>query len=173
LGKIGDVCAVPVLIEELKDENETVRWTAAEALGKMGDTGAVPALIEALQDNHDVRVRAAGALGLIGDASAIPHLIEALQDERYFVRVAAADGLRKIGDSDTLPRKILADPRWSAQERINVVERLRSVRYNEHHINLRYTFPEIRALCQAVLDEEDSEAREGAQAVLDWLNGDR
>jgi hypothetical protein len=91
----------------------------------------------------------------------------------WTVSNTAANALRKIGDSDTLPRKILADSRFSAQERIEVLDRLRRVRYKDRYTTFRYTLPDTRTLCQAVLNEEDAEARTGAQIVLGWLNGDQ
>ena len=174
LGQIGDASAVPALIEALKDEDHHVRWKAGDGLGKIGDASAVPALVEALQDKVEwVRQSAAEALGKIGGASAGLALIEALKDKDEHVRRSAADALGKIGDSDTLPRKILAVSRWSAEERITVLEKLRRVSYKDKAITLLYTFPETRALCQVVLNEEDSEAREGARIVLNWLDGGR
>jgi hypothetical protein len=126
--------------------------------------------IEALKDkNWDVRQSAADALGNIGDASAVPALIEALKDENKGVRGNAAGALGKIGDSVTLPRKILAASKLSAQERLKVLAALRRIRYKDGGTTLRYTFPETRMLCQMVLDEDDAEARTGAQEVLEWL----
>lgn len=161
-------------IEELKDRNSGVRKGAAFALGCVGDASAVLVLVEALKDeDKGVRIEAAYALGKIGDASAVPGLIEGLKDANTVIRRHAAEELKKIGDPHTLPRKILADARWSARERINVLDSLRRVRYNAKDITVRYEFPETRALCQAILNETDVEARKGAQAVLDWLNGDQ
>ena len=51
LGKLGDLRAVPALIETLKDkhENSFVRTAAAKALGQLGDQSAIEPLIEALK----------------------------------------------------------------------------------------------------------------------------
>jgi hypothetical protein len=139
----------------------------------------VAAYITDLQDeNYIVRWNASIVLGKIGDASAVPSLMEALKDKNEYVRKRAAFALERIGDSDTLPRKILAVSQWSAQERINVLEKLRRVRYNDLNsrsteLTLRYTFPETRTLCQLVMNEADADARTGARAVFNWLNGDR
>ena len=150
--------------------------SAVEALGYLGNAFAVPALIEALTDEQSrVYHFALGALCRIG-TPVVPALIEAVKDVDKGTRFGAAIVLENIGDSDTLPRKILAESRLSTQERINVLERLRRVRcnihYHVHNVTLRYTFPETRALCQMVLNEKDTKAREGAQAALNWLNGD-
>lgn len=50
LGKLGDVQAVPHLIECLRCKDFYVRETAAEALGKLGDPVAIPHLIELMAD---------------------------------------------------------------------------------------------------------------------------
>jgi HEAT repeat protein len=160
LGNIGDAAAVPALIEALKNADEHVRMYAASALGKFGDATAVPALMEALKDeNRIVRGLTTEALEQIGDVAAVPALIKALKDKD--VRKQAANALGKIGDSQTLPRKILAASPFSAQQKIEVLDALRQV--------LGYRFPDTSALCQMVLAEEDSDARIGAQAVLNLL----
>ncbi|AGA92417.1 HEAT repeat-containing protein (plasmid) [Thioflavicoccus mobilis 8321] len=91
--------AIPALITALRDEEETVRASAADALGEIG-LPAVPALITALRDEEwEVRERAAEALEKIGPAAsqAIPALITALRDEEDTVRASAADALGEIG----------------------------------------------------------------------------
>ncbi|MCW3052072.1 MAG: lyase domain protein repeat-containing protein [Chthonomonadales bacterium] len=172
----GDKSSLPLLIEALKDTNSEVRWFAAHMLEQIGDPAAVPSLCDALGDeNLDVCVLAAVALGTIGDVAALPSLLEAMKDQRrYYMRVYAARAVAKIGDSVTLPRKILAASSWSAQEHIDLLERLRHANYSERKwirdkVILPYKFPMTRALCQAVFKEEDAEARKGAQAVLNCL----
>lgn len=173
LGEIGDTSAIPALIQVLKDKDRLVRWRAVDALGEIGDASAVPALIETLQDEDAfVHRKTADALGMIGPL-AVPFLIEALTLKRVRVRRQVAEALGRIGNAQTLPRKILACSCWSAQERISLLERLRSVRYNEDGTTLHYAFPETRALCRTVLNDADEEACLGAQTVLNWLNGDR
>ena len=67
--------AVRPLIAALKDNDEDVRRTAAEALGKLGDTQAVQPLIAALRDDNEyIRMAAAEALGKLGDTQAVPPL---------------------------------------------------------------------------------------------------
>ncbi len=78
LGKTGN----PELIKALKDENETVRMSAAMALGKSGDPVAVQPLIKALRHkNGFVRRNAAEALGKIGGLVAVQALIDVLNYE--------------------------------------------------------------------------------------------
>jgi HEAT repeat protein len=94
--------AVPPLIAALKDEDESVRYAAGEAIGRIGLKGAIhadkaiPALVETLKDKDvSVRVRAAYALRKTG-VKAIPALIAALKDESESVRSHAAYALGKI-----------------------------------------------------------------------------
>ena len=85
--------------EQLNDEKEFARLSAAVALGECGPK-AVPALVEALK-HKDPRIRywAARGLGKIGAEakSAMPALTEALKDSSESVRVGAAYTLWKLG----------------------------------------------------------------------------
>jgi HEAT repeat protein len=54
LGEIKDTRAVEPLIAALKDNNSTVRWSAAEALGKIKDVRAIAPLIDAQEDDDNV-----------------------------------------------------------------------------------------------------------------------
>jgi hypothetical protein len=62
---------------------------------------------------------------------------------------------------------------------IELLSRLRRVRYSTNFAykdgfkSLRYSYPDTRALCQIVFNEEDMAAQTGAQEVLSWLNGDQ
>ena len=62
-------------LERLEDENEGIRWKAAESLGRLGDPEATEPLIDTLwDDDYRVRMKAAWALGLIGEPRALPAL---------------------------------------------------------------------------------------------------
>jgi HEAT repeat protein len=74
-------------LERLEDENEGVRWKAAESLGRLGDPAAVEPLIDTLwDDDYRVRMKAAWALGLIGDPRALPPLQRLYRIENENVR---------------------------------------------------------------------------------------
>ena len=112
---------VPRLIEQLSNDDASVRGSAAMAMGRIGADAkdAVPALISALQDEDDeVRSSAAAALGDIGaaDRDAVPALINALQDDHFVVRRSAAAALGDIGADarDAVPALIdvLQDDNW-------------------------------------------------------------
>lgn len=122
--------SMPSLIQDLKDEDSSVRWKAAEALGYMGDTGAVFPLIRAMKDeNSSVRWKAAEALDKIGwdlkddterayylvakkewaevvkiGQPALTPLIQALKDEDWKIRRDAAEALGRLGHLEPLCR---------------------------------------------------------------------
>ncbi|MCW3095801.1 MAG: lyase domain protein repeat-containing protein [Chthonomonadaceae bacterium] len=161
-------------IARLKNENRDVRLSAARALEEIDDPAVVPALVEALEDtDSSVRWCTAKALGEIGDPTAVPALIKALKDEGHYVRPAAAHALESIGNSVTLPRKILASSQLSAQTKIDVLETVRRIQYQEKDLTLQYIFPDTRTLCKTVLNEEDAQARQGARTLLNWLDEER
>ena len=91
--------AVELLIKALGNEDEQVRYGAAESLGKSGDNAIEP-LIKALEEDEEeyVRYGAADALGNIGDKRAVEPLIKALEDKHWWTRKHAAEALGKIGD---------------------------------------------------------------------------
>ncbi len=82
---------IDTLLSALKDEDKTVRYTAAVHLGRLSDPrakAALPELISAVMDEsldtlgRQRRVRAARLLGKHKSAAAVPALIEALNHER-------------------------------------------------------------------------------------------
>ncbi len=165
---------VELQISRLADSDPAVRQSAAVALGKLGDATAVTALEAALQDwDWQVRRHCAEALGRLADTSAVPALIRASRDKEWLVAYNARNTLARLGDSYALPRKILADARFSAQERIDILGELRCAQYEEDYVTVPYRFSETLPLCEAVIAEDDAGARAGAQTVLNWLNGDR
>lgn len=91
------------LIDALKNEHSSVRWTAAEALGKSGDTRVIPPLKDALQDeNSSVRRAVIEALGKLGKPAISP-LIDALENGDDDARWTAARMLGRIGDAQAVP----------------------------------------------------------------------
>jgi HEAT repeat protein len=106
------------LIEELADNSNVVRMTAAVSLGNLGDKKAVEPLIKALQDEYEyVRINAALALGNIGDKSAVEPLIKILEDqnEELDLRGSVIKALGELRDNiGTEPLiKALDDVDWN------------------------------------------------------------
>ena len=107
VGMIGQKAwkAEPALIKALKDQDEDVKWLAAQHIGAI-DPGedAVRALIDILENQQEVpraRASAAYSLGRVrADVrAAIPALSEALSSEDALLRVNAAASLIKIDSS--------------------------------------------------------------------------
>ncbi len=93
-------------INALKDEDESVRVTAAISLGNIGDAQSVGTLITALTNDSDaVRVSVANALGKLGARvkdetivrPAVEPLIASLKSDSSSVRGNAAEALKAIG----------------------------------------------------------------------------
>ncbi|HSB46542.1 MAG TPA: HEAT repeat domain-containing protein [Candidatus Bilamarchaeum sp.] len=110
LGRIGDVRAVPGLIDIVsRDGDEYARMAAAEALGNIGDVRALPALIDRVSGRGGSETgwrsiaAAAEALGRLRDGSAAPALRAALASESEVVRMAAATSLGILGDRPSVP----------------------------------------------------------------------
>jgi len=108
--------AVPALVEELQDEDETVRRRVIFALRAIGPAArdGVPALVRALKDERGyVREGAAFALATVAPgrgADAVPVLVEVLGDPDVLVRRHAADALGAIGPAakDAVPALVRA-----------------------------------------------------------------
>jgi len=200
LGKRGEASAIPALIVALQDEEWIVRKNVVRALLKIGEPSTVPVLLEMLQDNmQTIRALVAFEMAKRGELAVIPTLVEMLQSEEALGRTDAATALTtmgvpaigtllqylahrpvqkavagvlwNMGDAAILPRKILAERRLTARDRIAVLEKLRRARLDG--LTFHYKFPSTQDLCLAVLDEEEEEARAGAQTVLNWLKADR
>jgi len=74
-------------LQRLEDDNEGIRWTAAESLGRLEDPAAVEPLIDTLWDDDPrVRLKAAWALGQIGDPRALRPLQQLYRMENENVK---------------------------------------------------------------------------------------
>ena len=109
---------VDALARMLRDSNEVVRWSAANALGGLGASveGVLEDLADALEDeNVDVRLKTISALKQIG-APAFPILLEALRSSDTQVCEAAAKALGDMGPDAVLPIiRLLADGEWQVR----------------------------------------------------------
>lgn len=112
LGRIGDVRAVPYLVDALAVAGDFERKVIGEALARIGDPKGVQAAIALLQsDIYYVRRDVATALGAFRRSAAIPQLIVLLRDEDADVRGEAATALGHIGDKRAIGplRKLLEE----------------------------------------------------------------
>ncbi len=90
--------AIPYIIERLKDEDETVRMTAARVLGDFKDTRAVEPLCQTLGDkNQRVKTSAISSLGLLGDSKAVEPLFQLFKEgESDVIRASVVRSLGEI-----------------------------------------------------------------------------
>lgn len=97
LGEIGDVAALPSLLNCLRDNEKSVRFAAVRALGQIGDPDAVVHLQMVLASNESgIRKATVEALGKIGSDSAIAVLLSALRETD--IGFPAASALANIGE---------------------------------------------------------------------------
>lgn len=105
--------AIAALVAALSDEEEFVRWHAAEALAKQEVGNVFPTLAVSLADADPLRrAGAARSLGLLGGEAATQALLQRTQDPDSRVRAAVAEALGHIADPTALPAllPLLADP---------------------------------------------------------------
>ena len=103
IGELKEDKYIPVLIEVLKNQNESVGETslhliAARSLGKIG-SAAVPFVIPLLNGDCSIetQIAAADTLGEIGSIDGIPALIEIVESKSSNIAVWACLSLSKIG----------------------------------------------------------------------------
>ena len=100
LGAIGDVGAMPLLIEAAADTNKHVALEAVWALGRMRDNRAAPVLLRSLHSpSPEMQQAAACGLGRRGDPDILPVLTELLSSPNVFVASAAEWSIRQIRSS--------------------------------------------------------------------------
>lgn len=104
LGRHGIVQDAMTLATLLKDENDLVRWQAADGLRKLHNPQAVPALIERLdleiEADADTRATAALALGQYADEIVFSRLTTALEQPDFNVVSAAHRSLTLLTGVD-------------------------------------------------------------------------
>ncbi|MCK5237460.1 MAG: HEAT repeat domain-containing protein [Deltaproteobacteria bacterium] len=93
-----------VLIKALRDESDTIRTTAAEALECLEIRGRLGKLHDMVQSGEKIeKLRAIYALGNLRGQQVINMVLWATKDEIEDVRAAAYRVLGKIGDTRVLP----------------------------------------------------------------------
>lgn len=111
---------VQVLTPLLKNSDDTVKESAADALGKVGNKMAIPYLLPLLKETADVRKAAIAGIALIANKAGEAPLIEAVNDPTvdHDVREQAAVGLGKIGTPEAIAAlvKALSDYDLKIQE---------------------------------------------------------
>ncbi|MEO8575939.1 MAG: HEAT repeat domain-containing protein [Gemmatimonadales bacterium] len=97
MGAIGDLSAMPVLIEAAADTNKHVSLEAVWALGRMQDSRVAPILLNALRSpDSQVQQAAACGLGRAGNTRSLRALSELLSSTNVFVASAARWSIEQI-----------------------------------------------------------------------------
>jgi HEAT repeat protein len=112
LGLLGREEAVPILLDALKDEDNAIFASAAEALGRIGKP-VVPHLIDLLKGGaaEDARCIAAWQLGTLRYTEAVPTLVQVIRNDKNPEVVALA--IWALGEIGFGPADVLDTLSWA------------------------------------------------------------
>jgi HEAT repeat protein len=109
MGRTGEVGGLPILLQELQNEEPTIRYETANACGELGEEDAVPHLILLLEDDDsEVQLAGIGALGKIGGPLAKKVLTSLAKDGDANLEEAARIELQDL-EFDEDPQGYLGD----------------------------------------------------------------
>jgi HEAT repeat protein len=109
MGRTGEVGWLPILLQELQNEEPTIRYETANACGELGEEDAVPHLILLLEDDDsEVQLAGIGALGRIGGPLAKKVLTSLAKDGDANLEEAARMELQDL-EFDEDPQGYLGD----------------------------------------------------------------
>ena len=109
MGRTGEVGWLPILLQELQNEEPTIRYETAHACGELGEEDAVPHLILLLEDDDsEVQLAGIGALGKIGGPLAMKVLTSLAKDGDANLEEAARMELQDL-EFDEDPEGYLGD----------------------------------------------------------------
>ena len=109
MGRTGEVGWLPILLQELQNEEPTIRYETAHACGELGEEDAVPHLILLLEDDDsEVQLAGIGALGKIGGPLAKKVLTSLVKDGDANLEEAARMELQDL-EFDQDPQGYLGD----------------------------------------------------------------
>lgn len=112
LGILGREESVPILLDALKHQDNTIFYSAAEALGRIGKP-AVPHLIQLLTHGpaEDARCIAAWQLGSLKYGEAVPTLIQIIRTEQNAELVALS--IWALGEIGLGPSEVVDTLNWA------------------------------------------------------------
>ena len=111
LGDHGATDLADAFVAALTDENNRVKFFAAQSLGKLKVASAAPALLAALRANadKDVYLRHALVMGLVGGKN-LAALTAAITDESRSARLGALLAFRRLGSAEAAKFLTDSDP---------------------------------------------------------------
>ena len=99
-GRLKDPKTVPLLTDQLKNMDYSLRTQALDSLGKIRDPSTIEKILPLLYDEDPkIRGKAVHTLGEIGDSRATVPISRHLADSDLFVRKLAEEALIKLGRS--------------------------------------------------------------------------
>jgi HEAT repeat protein len=124
LGKIGDLRAIPSLINVLNTakkfhiKGNIIREPAEDALVKMGSSAVEPLISALSHEDKNVCIMAVSVLGKIGDRRALAPLMDSLHDGEGEMRQAVVAALGVLGDNRAMDviTKCLKDENRNVQK---------------------------------------------------------
>lgn len=124
LGEIGDIHALPALMEATSDRDAWVRLDVIRSLGRLRAAIALNVLVAALNDeNIDIRMETIHTLGCTRDKRAIGPLVDALDDRHQEIRSGAAVALEQVGWSPVITSDrallLMAKKQWAGLLALN------------------------------------------------------
>ena len=109
MGRTGEPGWLPILLQELQNEDPTIRYETAHACGELGEEDAVPHLILLLEDDDpEVQLAGVSALGKIGGPLAKKVLTSLAKDGDADLEEAARMELQDL-EFDEDPKGFLGD----------------------------------------------------------------
>jgi HEAT repeat protein len=110
LGRLGDLKAVPELLEICDHPNLSVRVATMQALARLHDPrSVVPVMLAMTDSSWEVRANASRAAGKIGDLAALPILQHLLDDTNWWGRYHAAETLACFGNPGLVQLQAVAE----------------------------------------------------------------
>ncbi len=154
--------AVPLLVMNLRDEDERIRAGSAEVLGRIGDPASIDALFQAVIDrNPAVRAKAARALSIFKKETVTPRILTAMKREGQ-PRDGFALTLGYIGDKEFLPNLLdLADDPGPETDRAAAAYALGLL--GDPRLDV------VKILKEAILNDTFRELREASSRALGRL----
>lgn len=99
LARIGDLSALPFLLQAFNQAEREARPNIATALGSFKDSRAVASLVSGLADpDPNVRFNCISSLGKLKDPSAVSPLLGCLGEANEWIFLNVVDSLARIGD---------------------------------------------------------------------------
>jgi len=172
LGQWGDQRAVEPLLGMIQDEDDEVRRQVVATISYPKDERALEPLLHAFFTDPDARVRASAAqgLGLFEDSRAVDSLLRDLQDKQPPVRRNAAEMLCWLRDERAVGALLQVLHDNDREVREWAVEALWCLCLGKGDDLSTTTGKKMRQPLTLALQDEDTEVREGATKILDWLS---